>query len=800
MKMKRTIFVLFFVAAIAVWSTPGFATTTITGDGPLSTTTDNIQFNNTGSTHTLTVGTQDIYTNNELSPGIAVDSTRSAISTDVDSHSNITFNGNSTVYGYIGGIKVFLNIVDASSTVNFLGAVNTTTFSVGTGAMNFKSGSVNNGASSFTGDGTIALDPNTTLQGALTTATNNTGTLSLGSGSVLTGAVGGPGTAFGLKAINVVGGSNDAGVSATISGAVNAYTFSLGTNTLNIGGALTIADNSGVGGIINTTLASPTVYGHIVPVGAASLGSALTVNVTVPSTAVIPVGTLFNVVAATSGTNGSLATVTIQDPTNPLYKFEADPLTGTVSGLLTIKTITVPLLVPIVTPPGVVLPPAAPLAAPVAAALLAAPLTADMTEVVAAVNALSDPAAVVNAEAQLAPSTPALAAPLVTFRGAKEFQNLWSSRLDVCSQVSRHNEGIVTRRQVEEAGLNWEDVSKKLIENGWAEKVKPGKVRLTANLDREQGRMSQVFGADFSKIFPVLQEADKDNSTCRLHDARGGWWGKGFGYFGHQDARSTFTAYDTEILGTMIAYDAPILPNTRAGLGFGYAHSTIDGKTYDAETDFDTYQLTAYIGHELGPWFVHGSASVGWNKYFGERHIVFPGIDRTAKSRYDGEDYTAFMDTGYHFFAHEFTLTPIASLQYSRVNVSGYTEKDAGDINLKVESQGYDFLESGLGAKVERDFSCRAGVLVPELHFKWLYELSNPKMEQNAAFLPAGSQLFTTPGLRTDRDTYNAGTGLTLLSCSCGRTTWSVEGVYDYYWRTDGYSAHQGMVKFTIGF
>ena len=796
--MKRVFFILAFVAAIAVWCTPGFATTTITGSGPLSTTTDNIQFNNGGVDSTLTVGTQDIYTDNKLSPGIAVNSTLSAISTDNDSHSSITFNGDSTVYGYIGGAKVFLNIVDAGSTINFLGAVNTTTFSLGTGKMNFKSGSVNHGAANFTGNGTISLAPNTTVIGALTTNTDGTGKLELGSGSRWQGAVGDASGSRGLASISVTGGSNTAGVAAAIgtptTGKAYAYSFFLGTNTLNIGDALTIPE----GGIINTTLASSSVYGHIVPVGATNLPSALTLDVTVPSSAYFPVGTKFDIVQPqAAGTGGNVITVTPVNSTNPLYHFSVAPA---VAGLVEINTTGIPLQASITPPPGVVLPATAPLAASVATALLNTPLTSDITGVLAAINALSDPAAVVNAEAQLAPSTPALAAPLVTFRGAKEFQNLWSSRLDICSQVSHHNEGIVTRRQVEEAGLNWDVISNKLIENGWAEKVKPGKVRLTANLDQEKGRMSQIFGADFSKIFPVLQEADKENSTCRLHDERGGWWGKGFGYFGHQDARSAFTAYDTAIGGAMIAYDAPILPNTRAGLGLGYAHSTIDGKTYDADVDFDTYQATAYIGHELGPWFIHGSMSVGWNKYYGERDISFPGIDRTAKARYDGEDYTAFMDTGYHFSAHEFTLTPIASLQYSRVNISGYTEKGAGDINLKVESQGYDFLESGLGAKIERDFACRLGVFVPELHFKWLYELSNPKMTQSAAFLPVGSPLFTTPGLKTDRDTYNVGTGLTLLSCSCGRTTWSVEGVYDYYWRDDGYSAHQVMVRVTFGF
>ncbi|MBV5335702.1 hypothetical protein JZU48_01420, partial [bacterium] len=86
-----------------------------------------------------------------------------------------------------------------------------------------------------------------------TTVGANTGSLSLGGGSVLNGAVGG---AVGLKNISVVGGTDTTGVSATITGAVDAYNFTLGTNTLNIGGALTIA-NIGPSGVINTTLGSP---------------------------------------------------------------------------------------------------------------------------------------------------------------------------------------------------------------------------------------------------------------------------------------------------------------------------------------------------------------------------------------------------------------------------------------------------------------------------------------------------------------------------------------------------------------
>jgi outer membrane autotransporter protein len=297
-----------------------------------------------------------------------------------------------------------------------------------------------------------------------------------------------------------------------------------------------------------------------------------------------------------------------------------------------------------------------------------------------------------------------------------------------------------------------------------------------------------------------VSEPNEKNPNCRDNEPRSGWWLKGFGYSGEQDARGDSTGYDSRIFGTMIAYDAPIGLDTRAGLGFGYARSTIDGKTFDADTDFDTYQATAFIGHESGPWFLNGSLSFGWNEYSSSRHVVFPGEDRTADADYSGQAYTAFASTGFHLSAQEFIITPVASLQYTRMHIDDYTETGAGDIDLKVESQDYDFLESGLGVKVERYFSGRNGMsYVPEGHFNWFHELSNPDLEQTAEFAE-GSSSFTTSGPDAADNLFNVGGGLNLLSCACSATTWSLEAVYDYYWTNEDYSANQVTVRLTSRF
>lgn len=728
------------------------------GPGPIPLSVDGstsgVDMSGSATTGTLIVGVvggpqMDVFTlNNPVAPNTI------AISTAASSQGNVTFNSSSNVYGAIGQTQPagpFLLAIAGGNTgtiINFNGPVFATTTNVtGGGTLNFNSGSTNVSASNFAADGTISLAPNTTLIGALTTTAGaQTGTLSLGGGSVLDGAVGG---AIGLRSVNVVGGSTTAGVSATITGTINAYGFVLGTNTLNIGGALTLADH----GVISTTLASPSVFGNIRPVGATNLGASTLINVTVSPTAYIPVGTQFNIIqtqagTVQSGTNGSVVGIIVQNPTNPLYTFRAIPAAGTVAGLVTIETTGIPITIavtpPVVTPPGVTPPPIVPLPVtlPIAVAIvpviLAVPPTPDIIAVLAPINALSDPAMVVKAVVQLSPSTADGAAGLVTWSTTRQFQDLWLSRFanPACDQVR--------------------------------------------TLD---GR------------------ADPTDTRCVRPDRRGGgFWLKGFGYFARQHDQQAASGYNADIGGAMLAWDEPISNSATAGLGVGYAGSTIKSNDARSHTKVDSFQVTAYVSYEPGSWFLNASVSAMANKYHGYRQVIFPGVNREAMADYDGEALTAFATTGWHLQAAGLTITPLASLLYSHERIYRFTETGAGDIDLTLNSRQYNFLETTLGVKFAHAFDLGTGSFIPEVHTKWIRELDNPRQLQTAAFVAPGSQTFDVPGIQAPRDMWNAGVGVILASCACTNHAWSLEAGYDYYGSNSGYRAQQGTIKLSARF
>ena len=175
--------------------------------------------------------------------------------------------------------------------------------------------------------------------------------------------------------------------------------------------------------------------------------------------------------------------------------------------------------------------------------------------------------------------------------------------------------------------------------------------------------------------------------------------------------------------------------------------------------------------------------------------VSFPGINETANADYSGHQYTAFGATGYHFQLGDGrnVITPTATLQYTRLKTDSFSEVGGGPVNLKVDAQSYNFLQSGLGVKFSRDLvTSGSGVVRPEVHVNWLHSFHGDRMNNTAAFASGGPS-FTATGVKHGRNLFDVGAGLLIASSKA----WSVEGAYDYQFN-DSYKAGQVMVKFTL--
>ena len=67
--------------------------------------------------------------------------------------------------------------------------------------------------------------------------------------------------------------------------------------------------------------------------------------------------------------------------------------------------------------------------------------------------------------------------------------------------------GIITQYDLETYSYDWDDVSAKLVKNGWATRINPVELRLKEGFESDKERMAVVFGADFEGLYHHIEEA-----------------------------------------------------------------------------------------------------------------------------------------------------------------------------------------------------------------------------------------------------------------------------------------------------
>ena len=647
------------------------------------------------------------------------------------------------------------------------------------------------GAGTLTVGNNQNINTNNDLGGALTSDANNTGSVLFLGNSTVTGftgtnlirflnvSAGAVGTTVnfngnvfatttnvsGTGTINFNGNVTSAPVFAgdgfinlgagfTLTGAITTNTANTGTLTLNNGSSVTGAIG-GASGLkqINVVGGNAAVTGAVQAQGF-SLGTntltitgALTTNVGGTISTTLASNALFGNILPSGASNISATGITVI-PTvtgvlTPGTNFRiVNGLAGTNSATVNvINTNPLYTFVGVPTTTGdvnirVVLAPslASPAANAAATSIFGATavLGSDLLAAQNAVVALGNATAINNALAQLSPSSTNLAAPWVAGQTTRLFEDIWMARADEIQDVCC---------------------------DATCEPNKPN----------------------------VANTAHK----CKGDEQRGSWWAKGFGNVGEQDTVNNLNGFDSKTYGAVLAYDKPLNHQTRLGFGAGYANSTIDENNSASRTKIDSFQVMGYLHYAPGPWFVQGGLTAGVDRYDGSRQIIFPGVNRTANAEYTGQQYAAIVSAGKHFhFDNKVTVTPLVSLRAAHVRVGSYTETGAGDVNLRVDSQSYNNLQSGLGVKVERVIQSGDSTYSPEAHFKWSHDFKSTTTAQDVA-LTGGGARFNVRGVSQDRDLYNVGVGMTFLSCNCEQRSWTFKGQYDYKWNKSDYSSHQ---------
>jgi outer membrane autotransporter protein len=485
------------------------------------------------------------------------------------------------------------------------------------------------------------------------------------------------------------------------------------------------------GSTLTLTASGDNTYGQILAPGeAVSLTSGLTINVNVPNTATFS-GSPLQVI---SGAGASGNTVLVNS-LNPRYSFTALNNSSDPAGHSTSNNV---LLFPAIV---AALPPASPAAGAGNAFNAALPgATGDLLLVQSLVSALGSLAAIAAAQEQFAPIVNGDNA-MMSLQVLDSFQNRWQTNLlrargaDICY-----------------------------------DRFDPAGCPTVCNPCSGSGRANAWNGE--------------------------GFWADVFAYGADQHTRQRIEGYDAQTFGVMGAWQQRIYEHWQAGLGLGYAHTHVSGDAGQIAANhlnINTVEATAFLGYNKGPWFLDSFFTTDWNDYDGYRHIVFAGVDRVASSDYDGQGYSLLFSGGYNFyFGKVFTITPLASIQFQKLHIDGYTESGAGALDLVQESQHYNVIESGLGVMLGSGFmpieNC-CSILNSEVHAIWYYDLET-FLYRNTSYFSGGGPAFDTIGTRPGRSKLDLGISSTIFTAR----GLSLQLGYDAYFRSN-YIGQEGNLS-----
>jgi len=253
---------------------------------------------------------------------------------------------------------------------------------------------------------------------------------------------------------------------------------------------------------------------------------------------------------------------------------------------------------------------------------------------------------------------------------------------------------------------------------------------------------------------PVLQPTPQN---------RWGVWVNGWGDFVSVSDDSFAKGYDFTTGGVTVGIDYRITDHLALGLFGSYAHTWTDLRPGDV--DVNTGRGGLYATYFDRCFYLNGAVFGGYNSYDTSRQALL-GM---ANGSSDGAEFSTFGEAGYDFHFGNLTVGPLAALQYTYVNLNGFTEQGSL-VPLQIHSDSQDSLRTDLGLRASYGWQVGNVSLIPSVTAAWEHEykysalpitvsapvfggltetLSGPSEGHDSAIINAGVGIQWTPRIST---------------------------------------------------
>lgn len=234
--------------------------------------------------------------------------------------------------------------------------------------------------------------------------------------------------------------------------------------------------------------------------------------------------------------------------------------------------------------------------------------------------------------------------------------------------------------------------------------------------------------------------------------------------FGDKDATSREQGFSFVSGGLTGGVDYRVTDNVILGVALSYTRSSADINFNLGETTSHSFGISAYGTYYVGAFYLDGHAGFEWNEYKTEREIAYATVSREATGKPSGQQYTGNVGAGYDFRVGPATLTPYARAEYVHLDIDSFTETGAIGLNLFIDRQSVDSLQTALGGRAAYTINTPFGVLAPQVSVEWRHEFLNDSRSVTAKYaVDPFNTFFVIPTDDPDRDYVALAVGLSAV-------------------------------------
>lgn len=347
-------------------------------------------------------------------------------------------------------------------------------------------------------------------------------------------------------------------------------------------------------------------------------------------------------------------------------------------------------------------------------------------------------------------------------------QNAQQDLFNQCNAMVRNGNQIQNNGQTDNSlGLNSEGLGSALQNVATEEMATPSKI----STNTLSGQVSAI-NSHLIELHNLGGGSGDDEGS--LLSNRLNMFLNGVGGFGDIKGTSRENAADFDNAGVILGADYRITDNFLLGLAGGYTNISSDYKTNidvaGGNIDADIFNVSLFSTYDIEDFYMDGSFTYGWSDYDVERRVVVlsnptitttGGANRAATSNPNGDQYSAALGFGYNFHQEALTINPIARVSYFHGQIDSYSEQGAFGLNLDIDKQNFESLQSSVGGQISYPFSESFGIITPQAAFSWNHEFLNDSRNITAKYSadPNGI-IFNATTNSPDRDFFILGAGI----------------------------------------